>query len=54
MTAMELVRRHFEKDFTKAALKATIITWCLLVIGAAIFIDNKWVLAGILAYEVLP
>lgn len=51
---IESVRRSFEKDFTLAALRATIITWCLVVIGLAIVIDNKWVLAGILAYEVLP
>lgn len=51
---IESFRRALEKDFTLAALRATIIVWSLVVIGLAIIIDNKWVLAGILAYEVLP
>jgi hypothetical protein len=54
MNPVESVRRTFQKDFTLAGLKATIIVWSLLVIVAAIVIDNKWVLAGLLAYEILP
>jgi hypothetical protein len=51
---VESVRRQFEKDFTVASLKATIIVWSLIIIGLALWINDKWVLAGILAYEVLP
>lgn len=53
-SVIETVRRQFEKDFTLAALKTTIILWSLIIIALAIIIDNKWVLAGVLAYEVLP
>lgn len=48
------VRKQFEKDFSLAALRSMIIVWGLMIIGLALVIDNKWVLAGILAYEVLP
>ena len=50
----ERVRREFYKDFTRAGLKAAIIVWAIFVIVLAFLIDNKWILAGILAYEVLP
>lgn len=53
----EYIRRmqaEFAKDFTLTALRVIIIVWCLIVIGLALVIKNKWVLAGILAYEILP
>jgi len=45
---------QFAKDYTTTALKTIIIVWSIIVIILALVIDNKWVLAGILAYEVLP
>ena len=50
----ERVRRSFQKNMTVTTLKAVIIIWALFVILLTLFIDNEWVLAGILAYEVLP
>ena len=47
-------REAFAADFTEATLKALIILWSLMVIALALLFDNKWLLAGILAYEVLP
>ena len=44
----------FYQDMTTASLKAAIVVWALFVIVLALLIDNPWVLAGILAYEVLP
>lgn len=41
-------------DFSIWALKVIIIAWACISIGLALSIDNKWILAGILAYEVLP
>lgn len=48
------VQAEFEKDFTLAGLKVAIVLWALIVAIAALSIDNKWILAGMLAYEVLP
>ncbi len=48
------VKQWFYEDYTVNVLKSLIIAWCLLVIVVTIFVDNKWVLAGILAYELLP
>lgn len=53
----EFIRRvqaEFARDFTLIALRITIILWALFVIGLALFVKNKWFLAGVLAYEVLP
>lgn len=35
-------------------LRMFIILWCAIIIGASFVIDNPYVLAGIIAYEVLP
>lgn len=49
------IREHFQNDFTTATLKTLIVLWALFVIVLVLFfVDNKWLLAGILAYEVLP
>ena len=49
------VRQAFYEDYTAATLKTLIVVWALFIIFITIFvIDNKWILAGILAYEVLP
>ncbi len=48
------IRLAAERDFTLVGLKTLIIAWALFVIVLTLFIDNKWILAGILAYEILP
>ena len=48
------IQSSFERDFTKAALKTLIVLWSLVIVAIALSIDNKFVLAGILAYEILP
>lgn len=49
------VRQGFYQDFTESMLKTLIVVWAILVILLVLFVvDNKWLLAGILAYEVLP
>jgi len=50
------IRRYQENLAEKpaTALKTMIVLWSLAIIGVALWIDNPWVLAGILAYEVLP
>ena len=53
----EFIRRmqaEFNRDMTLTALRVVIILWALFVIGLALFVKNKWFLAGVLAYEVLP
>ena len=53
----ELIRKvqaEFAKDFTKAGLKTLIVLWALFIVILAIVVDNPWILAGILAYEILP
>jgi len=48
------VRSDFARDWTEAALRWTIIAWAIMVIILVLFVKNKWILAGILAYEILP
>lgn len=49
------IQASFARDFTATALKTIIVFWALFVIVLVIFfIDNKYLLAAILAYEVLP
>lgn len=48
---------EIQNEFTKmgtTTLKFLIIGAALFFIGIAIFVDNPWILAGALAYEVLP
>ena len=47
-------RNAANRDFTLLSLKTLIIVWAIFVIILAVIVDNKWVLTGILAYEVLP
>jgi len=55
MSVSEDLRQSFANDYTAAALKTLIVVWAITVALLALFvIDNKWVLAGMLAYEVLP
>lgn len=44
----------FAHDFTKSSLKTIIILWAIFIIALTLVVDNVWLLAGILAYEVLP
>lgn len=48
------VQAAFSEDFTESALRAVIILWAVFVIFLALNVKNKFLLAGILAYEVLP
>ena len=51
----ENFRESLNEDFTATALKVLIILWLIFVAILVIFvIDNKWLLAGVLAYEMLP
>ena len=50
----ERIQSNFAKDYTLSGLRLLIIAWALFVIALAIIVDNKWILAGILAWEVLP
>lgn len=48
------LQQQFASDFTLTSLRVTITLWALFIIVLAWVINNKWILAGILAYEVLP
>ena len=48
------VQRKAESDFTLLGLKLIIIGWAIFIILLALFVNNKWALGGIIAYEVLP
>lgn len=48
------LRQQFERDMPVTTLKTVLIGWSLFVIVLALLIDNPWILAGMLAYEVLP
>ena len=48
------VHSDFAHDWTEAMLRWTIVVWAIFVIVLALLVRNKWVLAGILAYEILP
>lgn len=49
------VRQAFYENYTVATLKTLIVLWALFVIVLVLFVvENKWLLAGILAYEILP
>lgn len=53
----EMIKKFREaanRDFTLLSLKSLIIIWAIFVVILTLIIDNKWVLTGILAYEVLP
>lgn len=48
-------REALSANFTVTTLKTAIIVWCILIILLVLFfVDNKWLLAGILLYEVMP
>jgi hypothetical protein len=49
------IRRQLANNYTVTALKTAIVIWALLVITFVVFfVDDEWLLAAILLYEVLP
>jgi hypothetical protein len=50
----EKIQGSFSKDYTLASLRLFIIAWAIFIIVISLIIDNKYILAGIIAYEVLP
>jgi hypothetical protein len=52
--AIAAVRAEFARDFTSMMLRIGIIVWALVVVIAALTVKSKWILAGILAWEILP
>ncbi len=48
------LREALSGTWTTEALKAAIIGVALLLIVLAVCVNNKWVLAAILAYAILP
>jgi hypothetical protein len=53
-TFIKQAQNAFATDLTTMMLRITIITWAIVVVLLALFVDNKWLLAGILAWEILP
>jgi hypothetical protein len=51
---IQRVRTEFARDFTSMMLRICIIVWAIVVVIAALTVKSKWVLAGILAWEILP
>ena len=51
---IQALQRELARDFTLTMLKLTIILWCLFIAWLALAINDKWILAGIMAYEFLP
>lgn len=49
-------RQAIASDFTATMLKTAIVLWAIFVIFLVLFVldNNKWLLAGIFLYEVLP
>jgi hypothetical protein len=54
MNIFSHVKQSFYTDFTLASLKTIIILWAIGVIILVSLINNKWILAAIAAYEMLP
>lgn len=51
---IQQLQDYLARDFTTGALKILIIVVAVVLVFLAVAVDNKWILAGILAYEVLP
>lgn len=47
-------QQEASSDLSLTALRVAIIVAALVFIGMALFVNNKWVLAGALAYLILP
>jgi hypothetical protein len=48
------IQAEFAKDLGTLTLRIAIIVWAIVVVIAALTVQSKWVLAGILAWEILP
>ena len=48
------LRSAFNDDLTEAGLRAAIIVIAIVLVILALTVQSKWVLAGILAWELLP
>lgn len=48
------IREGAARDLTLTGEKAFIVLCALFIVYLALTINNKWILAGIIAYEVLP
>lgn len=48
------VQSEFARDYTVSSLRLLIIAWAVFVVVLALILDNPAILAGILAWEVLP
>lgn len=51
---IKATRAYFAGNFTVGVLKVLLIGWAIFIILMALLIDDLWILAGMLAYEVLP
>lgn len=49
----ETTRKLF-KDYPTMTIKIIIIVWALFVIFLALYLENKWLLALLAAWEILP
>ena len=48
------LQAQLNKDFSLTAMKLIGLSWLAIVAYLIIIVENKWLLAGILAYELLP
>lgn len=48
------IQGEFARDYTVSSLRLLIIAWAVFVVVLALLVDNAALLAGILAWEVLP
>jgi hypothetical protein len=48
------VQSSFAKDYTLSSLRIMVLALAIFFVALSWIIDNKWVLAGIVAYMVLP
>ncbi len=51
---IQRARSEFASDLTSMMLRIAIIVWAIVVVIAALTVKSKWILAGILAWEILP
>lgn len=52
--AFEAFQKAASDDFSLLGLRILITLWAIFVVILAWHISNKWALAGMFAYEVLP
>lgn len=54
LPAVHQFREAADKDLTLLGLRVAITAWALIIILLAWSVKNKWVLTGVLAWEVFP